>query len=94
MKGLSTLTAFPAMTTSTAPSRSAHVALLAGYIAGVVTDEAMSQFDTLFEDSAASLDERQAFARFFVDALQAGEIENALPTTADEVAGILVAARA
>ena len=82
------------MTTATAPRLSAHVALLAGYIAGTVTDDAMSQFDSLFEDSAASPDERRAFARFFVDALQAGEVENALPTTADEVVGILGAARA
>ena len=82
------------MTTATAPRRSAHAVLLAGYIAGAVTDEAMSQFDALFEDSAATADERRAFARFFVDALQTGDLENALPTTADEVAGILVAARA
>lgn len=81
------------MTTATA-SRSAHVALLTGYIAGAVTDEAMSRFDTLFEDSAATIEERQAFARFFVDALTTGEMENALPRNGDEVKGILAAARA
>ncbi|MDT0631484.1 hypothetical protein RQM47_02635 [Rubrivirga sp. S365] len=82
------------MTTATAPRRSAHAALLAGYIVGAVTDEAMSQFDTLFEDTAATADERHAFALFFLDAVQTGDIENAVPTTAAEAAGILVAARA
>ena len=82
------------MLTATAPHRSAHVALLTGYIAGAVTDEAMSRFDTLFEDSAATADERQAFARFFVDALQTGDLEEALPANGDEVSGILAAARA
>lgn len=82
------------MTTATATRRSAHVALLTGYIAGAVTDETMSRFDTLLEDSAATAEERRAFARFFVDALQTGELENALPKTGDEVTSILAAARA
>ena len=82
------------MTTATAPTCSAHVALLAGYIAGDVTDEAMSRFDTLFEEAAATAEERRAFARFYVDALQTGEFENALPKNGDEVTGILAAARA
>lgn len=82
------------MTPATASHRSAHATLLAGYIAGAVTDEAMTQFDALFEDTPATTDERQAFAWFFVDALQAGDVENALPTTTDEATGILGAARA
>ena len=82
------------MTVATAPRRSAHAALLAGYIAGTVTDEVMNRFDVLLEDAAATADERRAFARFFVDALQTGEIADALPKSADEVTGILAAARA
>lgn len=82
------------MTVATAAPRSAHAALLAGYIAGTVTDEVMDRFDTLLDDAAATADERHAFAWFFVDALRTGELADALPSSPDEVTGILAAARA
>ena len=82
------------MTTAPAPPRSAHAALLAGYIAGAVTDQAMSQFDDLLDGSTATADERRAFARFFLDAVLTGETSDALPQSADEVSGILDVARA
>lgn len=67
--------------------------LLAGYLFGDVSDDAMVRFDDLFEDSAATALEREAFARFYLDALATGEHADALPHPA-EVSGILEAARA
>ena len=67
--------------------------LLAGYLFGDVSHDAMCQFDDLFEDAAATARERQAFARFYLDALSAGEADDAIPAPS-EVAGILDVARA
>lgn len=80
------------MTTAT-QRPNALTALLAGYITGRVDDDAMSRFDDLFEDTSATAEERLAFARFYLDVLQAGEPVDALPSLA-EVTGILNAARA
>ena len=68
-------------------------ALLFGYVSGDVTESAMRRFDDLFADATASSTERAAFARFYLDALAAGDDVEALPTAA-EVPGILDAARA
>ena len=78
-------------TLTTRPS--AYADLLAGYVVGTVGDDAMARFDDLFEDTTASAQERSAFARFYLDAVAAGEDADALPTPA-EVPGILAAARA
>ena len=82
----------PALLTPTAPL-TATAELLAGYITGVVGDDAMARFDDLFEDTSATSAERRAFARFYLDAIEAGEEADALPVPA-EVPGILAAARA
>lgn len=77
------------MTTATAqPHALTH--LLAGYIAGDVSHDAMERFDDLCE--TASSQERLAFARFYLDAIASDDVA-ALPT-ADEAAGILAAVRA
>lgn len=75
-----------ATTTSLAP-------LLAGYISGDVSHDAMCCFDDLFDGASASALEREAFALFYLDALETGEYANALPDL-DEMTGILAAARA
>lgn len=67
--------------------------LLAGYVSGDVSDDAMCRFDDLFEDTSATALERAAFARFYLDALATGEHADALPHPG-EVSGILAAARA
>lgn len=67
--------------------------LLAGYITGAVDDGMMSRFDDLFDDVPASAAERQAFARFYLDALAADDLAEALPAPG-EVGGILGAVRA
>ena len=74
-------------------ARSAYADLLAGYIVGAVGDDAIARFDDLFEETGATVPERMAFARFYLDAVDAGEEADALPTPA-EVPGILDAARA
>ena len=80
--------------TQTATSAPASlVPLLAGYISGDVSHDAMCRFDDLFDDASATAVERAAFAQFYLDALANGEYADALPD-ADEVAGILAAARA
>ena len=79
------------MTQTAAPST--LVPLLAGYISGDVSLDAMCRFDDLFEDVSASASEREALAHFYLDALAAGDYAHALPEAA-EVAGILDAARA
>ncbi|PAP75704.1 hypothetical protein [Rubrivirga marina] len=72
---------------------SIFTALLAGYVAGDVSDDAMARFDDLFEDASASAQERLAFARFYLDVLAAGDDAEALPDPS-EVGGILSAVRA
>ncbi|MEM0962477.1 MAG: hypothetical protein AAGK21_08095 [Bacteroidota bacterium] len=67
--------------------------LLAGYISGAISDDAMMRFDDLFEASGATPSERLAFARFYLDAVAAGDDQDALPRQ-NEVDGILAAARA
>ena len=64
-----------------------------GYLVGDVSDDAMCRFDDLFQDTSATALERQAFARFYLDALSADEHSDALPHPS-EVSGILTAARA
>lgn len=82
------------LTAVTQTATSASLApLLAGYLSGDVSDDAMCRFDDLFEDSAATALERAAFARFYLDALATGEHADALPHPS-EVSGILAAARA
>lgn len=76
----------------TAPSTSL-TPLLAGYVAGDVSHDAMGRFDDLFETSPATAQEREAFALFYLDALETGEHAGALPDIG-EMAGILAAARA
>ena len=71
----------------------AYTALLAGYLTGSVDDVAMRRLDDVFEDAPASAQERLAFARFYLDALSAGEADDAIPAPS-EVAGILDVARA
>lgn len=77
---------------SATPS-SALTALLTGYVAGDVNDDAMNRFDELFDDAGASAQERIAFARFYLDVLSAGDDKEALPHPT-EVGGILTAIRA
>lgn len=79
------------MTTTQRPN--ALTSLLAGYITGAVDDDAMNRFDDLFEDTAATAEERLAFARFYLDMLNSGEAMET-PASLQEVTGILNAARA
>ena len=78
-------------TTTARPT--ALTALLAGYVAGDVSGDAMDRFDDLFEDTPASAYDRIAFARFYLDALAAGDYAEALPIPS-EVGGILTAIEA
>ena len=80
------------MTSAPAPAHP-FVSLLAGYITGAVDDATMDRFDDLFEDAAATAEERLAFARFYLDVVATGDVAEALPAAA-EVGGILAAARA
>ena len=82
----------PPAVTQTAPTASL-VPLLAGYLSGDVSHDAMCRFDDLFEDTSATAQEREAFAHFYLDALATGEYADALPDL-DEMTGILAAARA
>ena len=82
-----------AMTTALATRPSALTSLLAGYITGAVDDDAMARFDDLFEDAAATAQERLAFANFYLDAVVSDDTAEALPSPT-EVPGILAAARA
>lgn len=78
----------------TATVTSASLApLLVGYLSGDVSDDAMAQFDDLFDSVDASAAERLAFAQFYLDALASGDYANALPRPA-EVPGILSAIHA
>lgn len=79
------------MATLTTARPTSLAPLLVGYVAGDVTAAALARFDDLFED--ASVEERAAFARFYLDALTSGEYAEALPHPS-EVDGILSAARA
>lgn len=67
--------------------------LLAGFVSGDVSEDAMARFDALFEQLPATAQEREAFAHFYLDALASGEYADALPRPS-EVSGILTAARA
>ena len=67
--------------------------LLARYVAGEIADAQMAAVSDLFEDTDATPAERLAFARFYLDAMAAGEGEHAVPKPA-EVEGVLHAARA
>ena len=71
----------------------ALTSLLTGYLTGAVDDSVMNRFDDLFEDAPASAQERAAFARFYLDALAADDVAEALPTPT-EVPGILGLVRA
>ena len=77
----------------TAPRATALTALLAGYVAGDVSESAMARFDELFDGTSASAQERIAFARFYLDVLAAGDDADALPHPS-EVDGILSAIQA
>ncbi|WP_412061473.1 hypothetical protein [Rubrivirga sp. IMCC45206] len=81
------------MTHAVTAHPSALTALLAAYVTGAVGEAAMAGFDDLFFETNASAAERLAFARFYLDALEAGEDADAFPTAA-EVPGILGAIRA
>ena len=82
----------PTAVTQTATSASL-APLLAGYLSGDVSHDAMCRFDDLFEGAAVTAQERLAFVRFYLDALATGEHADALPDPS-EVSGILAAARA
>ncbi len=81
------------MTQVTTARPTPFTALLAGYVAGDVSDDAMARFDDLFEDASASAQERLAFARFYLDVLATGDLAEALPAP-DEMSGILSAIQA
>lgn len=81
------------MTTALRTRPNALSLLLAHYIAGDITEGQMTTLDTMFEDADADASERLAFARFYLDAMEAGEARHAMPKVA-EVAGILSSARA
>ncbi|WP_412069394.1 hypothetical protein [Rubrivirga sp. IMCC43871] len=81
------------MTHAVTTPPSAFTALLAAYVTGAVGDAVMAGFDDLFAEADASAAERLAFARFYLDALEAGEDADAFPT-ALEVPGILNVVRA
>ena len=66
--------------------------LLSRYLAGDLTASALDAVTELFEDTDASAQERLAFARFYLDALDAQE-GHALPRTED-VADVLAMSRA
>lgn len=66
--------------------------LLSRYLAGDLTASALDAVTEMFEDTDASAAERLAFARFYLDALDARET-HALPTDGD-VAAVLAISRA
>lgn len=80
-------------TTATSARPHALSTLLAQHIAGTLEDGALSSMTELFEDTDASTAERVAFARFYLDLKQTGEIPEALPK-ADELLDVLSIARA
>ena len=81
----------PTMTTVTLQDH-ALGQLLSRYLSGSLTASALDAVTELFEDTDASATERLAFARFYLDALDARET-HALPS-AEDVADVLAAARA
>lgn len=81
------------MTTALRPAPNAYAVLLARYVAGEIAESALDAVCSAIDDTEATSDERLAFARFYLDALAAGESDLALPR-ADEVADVLQIARA
>ena len=81
------------MPTALATRPTTYVDLLTGYLTGAIGDDALARFDDLFEDTSATAQERLAFARFYLDAIAAGEGADALPVPT-EVSGFLSIARA
>lgn len=81
------------MTTATRPAPHALASLLVHYIAGDVPETTLDSVCDLLEQTAATADERLAFAQFCLDAVTAGVAEHALPR-ADEIADVIQIARA
>ncbi len=67
--------------------------LLTRYVAGHIADAQMSAVSDLLDGSDATVEERLAFTRFYLDALSEGDERLALPE-ADELADFLHLARA
>lgn len=80
------------MTTLSTTQDHALGQLLSRYLAGDLTASALDAVTELFEDTDASATERIAFARFYLDALDARET-HALPC-AEDVADVLSMSRA
>lgn len=80
-------------TTATHSASNAYATLLARYVAGDIADEAMDTFCSAMDDADLSGSERLAMARFYLDAVAAGETEHILPR-AEEMADVLQIARA
>ena len=82
------------MTTAAPAQRLPALALLmARYVAGQIAEAQFHAVSDLLDEADVSPDERAAFARFYLDALAAGEDAAALPR-ADELADLLALARA
>lgn len=81
------------MTQAVATRPTAFASLLSAYVTGAIGEAVMTGIDDLFEDVDATPAERIAFARFYLDALEAGEDADAFPHVT-EVEGILAVARA
>jgi hypothetical protein len=83
------------MPTATAPAAHrvpALTLLLARYVAGEIAEPQFLGLSDLFDEADASAEERSAFARFYLDALDAEGAVNLPP--AEELADFLALARA
>ena len=81
------------MTTATTPARPhAFALLLDRYVCESVGEAAFSAVCDMTEDAGLTASERLAFARFYLDALAAGD-DVPMPQ-ADEIADVLLIARA
>lgn len=81
------------MTPALATRTPALAVLFARYLAGQVAETQLNAVADLLEEADADAEERAAFTRFYLDALAAGEGDQALPK-ADELADLLAIARA
>lgn len=79
------------MTTLTPTPDHALGHLLSRYLSGALTASALGAVTELFEGTDASATERLAFARFYLDALDAEE-SHAFPSD-DDIADVLAIAR-
>lgn len=81
------------MTPATLASGNAYATLLARYVAGDIAEQTLDTFCSTMDEADLTAAERLAMARFYLDALAAGDTEHALPRP-EEIADVLQIARA